>query len=252
MSSRKRAPTDVRWHGENLVKHVGAWIHEDGNTWPELCKRISGGHLAIRKVSRAWNYGRARHNGARRLPYDIRIRIMNSVLVPTITTFSRTRFWGAHQIRRLQTVVNSAVRRCMGVHIGMMHDHGITDAKLMEAVQWEPIRNNLARYALLWLGHVARMPLGSRPRQFVFGWWHGHHGQPHAPSRPNTVDRTLGGGGGNIVNRLVPFGSRPGRGCGWYTRSIRRHPPIRSSNAGSGRGDKAGRSPPERLWQLRT
>ena len=52
---------------------------------------------------------------------------------------------------------------------------------LMQAAQWEPISSNLARYSLLWLGHVSRMSVDRRPKQLLFGWWEDHARRPSAP-----------------------------------------------------------------------
>jgi hypothetical protein len=94
--------------------------------------------------------------------------------MPTIICFGRTRYWKVVLKHTRQRVVNAAVRRCLGMHLAKMREGHITHEQLCAAAQWEPFEHTIARYSLLWLGHVARIPNHRRSKQALFGWWKGH------------------------------------------------------------------------------
>eukprot|EP00969_Alexandrium_andersonii_P096220 4248818-Alexandrium_andersonii.AAC.1 len=64
-----------------------------------------------------------------------------------------------------QRVANVAVRRAMGMDCQMMTQLDATDAQLYAAAGWESMRELIERQTMVWVGHVARMPLHRLPKQ---------------------------------------------------------------------------------------
>ena len=96
---------------------------------------------------------------------------MRSVVVPTLTTFSRSRAWTRAQILHLQKIQNYALQRAFGLDKLAMHELHITNAQLHAAAQWPFIEDVIMEQSLRWLGHIARMPITRLPKIALFGTW---------------------------------------------------------------------------------
>ena len=96
---------------------------------------------------------------------------MRSIILPTLTSFGRTRAWTKAQIAALQTVQNYALQRVFGLDRLALHELHITNEQLHKAALWPPIRTVLMRQTMRWLGHVCRMPLHRLPKLALFGTW---------------------------------------------------------------------------------
>ena len=110
---------------------------------------------------------------------SLRVRVMKSIVTPKLSTFGKTRPWTLAPLARMQRVLSQAIRRCFDMHLRLMHATGVTDEALRQAAQWEPIKATVMRQTMTWLGHVARMPIERRPKQFMFGWWQDHVRKAH-------------------------------------------------------------------------
>ena len=100
-----------------------------------------------------------------------RLRVMRSVIQPTLTSFGRTRPWTRAQIGALQTAQNYALQRVFGLDRLALHELHITNEQLHNAALWPPIRTVLMRQTLRWLGHVCRMQIHRLPKLALFGTW---------------------------------------------------------------------------------
>eukprot|EP00972_Heterocapsa_arctica_P078266 11541557-Heterocapsa_arctica.AAC.1 len=106
---------------------------------------------------------------------------MRATVPAVLTTFCKTRAWTRYQLSRVQRIANKAVRSCFITRLRDMKRFGISDDKLREVAGWDKMDELVSRYALTWLGHVARMPIHRRPKLLLFGWWDGRRRKPHAP-----------------------------------------------------------------------
>ena len=98
---------------------------------------------------------------------------MKQTVVPTITSFARSRAWNKRELWQIERVARYAVRRAMGMDFRAMRDHHISDDMLYKAAGWDTMKDVIRRLSLQWVGHVARMPIHRRPKQMLFGWWAG-------------------------------------------------------------------------------
>ena len=139
-----RNPYDVRNRYEKAtVRHVGGVLHEGGATGPDTTHRASAGMQNVRRIASIWAKGSKRgtgdHDGNRGVKRSTRIRVMEAVIPPTLTSFARSRRFTRHQIEAYQRVVNYAVRRAMGITIYDMRDHHITDLQLHNFTKMQPM-----------------------------------------------------------------------------------------------------------------
>ena len=124
-----------------------------------------------RKVAKAWGVGSHRGRGAESgVVKSARLKVMKGTVVPSLTTFCRSRAWSRAALGQIQRVANYAVRRAMGMDIHNMREWHVSDAAMYKAVGWESMADVVRRLSLSWLGHVARMPIHRTPKIAIFGW----------------------------------------------------------------------------------
>eukprot|EP00974_Lingulodinium_polyedra_P117268 11162590-Lingulodinium_polyedra.AAC.1 len=58
----------------------------------------------------------------------------------------------------------------MGLDGYALQEHHIADAEVFAAIGWEDVVDLIRRQSLVWVGHVARMPVWRMPKQTLFGW----------------------------------------------------------------------------------
>ncbi|CAE7564138.1 unnamed protein product [Symbiodinium natans] len=108
------------------------------------------------------------------MPLAIRVKLMKVVLMPTITSFGRSRQWNQEHLHRLQRVVHRAIHRCFNVRPQWLQQHHVKRRDMAAFVGWEPVEATLGRQCLNWLGHVARMKKEELPKLALCGWWSGY------------------------------------------------------------------------------
>ena len=106
-----------------------------------------------------------------RIKLIARLRVMRSVVAPTLTTFGRSRTWTRGQIGMLQSAQNYALQRVFGLDKLAMHELHITTEQLHRAAVWPTIQQVLMTHTLKWLGHICRMPIDRLPKLALFGTW---------------------------------------------------------------------------------
>lgn len=167
-------PDHARDHPQvsHKVRHVGGIISQSGGQWKDTLHRSIQGKLRAKEIAKAWSTGTHRGRGnTSRVKLLARLRVMRSVVIPTLTTFSRSRAWTRAQILMLQKTQNYALQRAFGLDKLAMHELHITNAQLHAAAQWPPIEEVIMEQSLRWLGHVARMPITRLPKLALFGTW---------------------------------------------------------------------------------
>jgi hypothetical protein len=93
-----RKPYDTRNAGEtDVVRHVGGYLHETGKVHTDNVRKIVAASRKIKQVGRAWMYGK-NIGTKKKLPRNVRVRIMKAVIMPTLTCFGRTRNWNTSLI----------------------------------------------------------------------------------------------------------------------------------------------------------
>ena len=76
-----------------------------------------------KEIAKAWSTGTHRGRGdTSRVKLLARLRIMRSVIQPTLTSFGRTRPWTRAQIGALQTAQNYALQRVFGLDRMALHE----------------------------------------------------------------------------------------------------------------------------------
>ena len=147
------------------VRHVGGYLTEAGTQWKDTAHRCVQGKTNARKVAKAWSLGASHGRGrSSAVKLATQLRVVKSTVMPTLTTFGRSRAWARAQVRALQTVQKYALQRAMGLDKMAMHEYHITNLDLHKAAAWEPVRSTLARNTLRWLGHVARVNTNRLPK----------------------------------------------------------------------------------------
>ena len=98
-------------------------------------------------------------------------------MVPSLTSFCRSRAWSKGEIDKIQRVANYAVRRAFGMDRFIMQEHHVRDKQMYKAAGWDPMITYIQRQSLIWLGHIARMHVDRLPKVALFGWWQGQEGR---------------------------------------------------------------------------
>ena len=165
LSGTKRKAYDVKFRGEtDSVRNVGGWITNSGRNDEDTRQKVKKGYAAARLVAKAWGLGSTHGRGRESLTMkETRLKIMKTVVIPSITTFARSRAWTKEQLRQVQRVANYAVRRCMGMDILLMQEHHVSDEMLYAMSGWETMEQLISKHTMWWLGHVGRMPIIRRP-----------------------------------------------------------------------------------------
>ena len=177
-----RPGTDVPWLGEaGTVKHVGAMLAERAGHAAETHKRAQKAAGKVSEVSGAWLRGRTKHYARTDISVSTRIKVLKAIIKGTLMSFARTRAWQTNQINRVQGVIHIAIRRCLGYRLRDLRKAGITNEVLRNLAQWEKFDTAVRRASLLWLGHVARMPVEAPQKQVLFGWIDGHGAKMRCP-----------------------------------------------------------------------
>ena len=156
----------------NAVRHVGGIISDTGSQWKDTIHRCIQARRRIKEIAKAWSTGTERGRGqTSRVGLLARLRVMRSIILPTLTSFGRTRTWTKGRIEALQTVQNYALQRVFGLDRLALHELHITNEQLHKAALWPPIRTVLMRQTMRWLGHICRMQLHRLPKMALFGTW---------------------------------------------------------------------------------
>ena len=109
------------------VRHVGGILSSTGAQWKDTIHRCQQAKRRAREIAKAWSTGTHRGRGSTsRIKLIARLRVMRSVVVPTLTTFGRSRTWTKGQISMLQSAQNYALQRVFGLDKLAMHELHIT------------------------------------------------------------------------------------------------------------------------------
>jgi ribonuclease HI len=175
---------DVPWLGEApTVKHVGALLSHRASHAAETSARLLKSQQKLGWVASAWTQGRGAHRNKSRIKFSVRIQVMKAVVKGVLFSFSKTRAWQQNHLQRAQKVINMAIRRCLGLRLGILRSAGLNNANLRRLVQWEEFESAVRRSTLMWVGHVARMAVEKPQKVAMFGWIDGNKARPRAPPR---------------------------------------------------------------------
>jgi hypothetical protein len=195
MNGVPRVPTDVRNQGEAAtVRQLGGWLSEDSRQYADTAVRVAAGKGRVRAVSKAWGsegrFGRGERSKVKR---HVRLTIMKAVVMPTVTTFCKTRAWTTRQLDQVQRVANYAVRKALGIDSYNAQEHHLKDLDMYRAVGWDRVVDVVMRQSLAWLGHVARMPISRHPKIALFGWVAGKTPRQHGVGvlQPNWLKEVM-------------------------------------------------------------
>ena len=156
---------------QKTVKHLGAFLNDSADYWPDTKKRVQAGFFAVRRIAKLWSLGTARGRGnSAGLNKARKLQVMRTVLEGTLLAGGKTRTWSKAQERKAQQVLSSGIRIALGVDRMSMWQHGYSDEGLRNLFHWDSFEHLLHRQVLRWIGHVARMPISRLPKIAVFGW----------------------------------------------------------------------------------
>eukprot|EP00435_Cladocopium_sp_Y103_P050363 s395_g15.t1 len=100
------------------VRHVGGILSDTGSQWKDTLHRCTQARQRAKQIAKAWSTGTHRGRGqTSRVKLLARLRVMKSIIIPTLTTFGRTRSWSKAQIN----VQNYALQRVFGLDRLAMH-----------------------------------------------------------------------------------------------------------------------------------
>ena len=156
---------------KHTLKHLGAFLNDCADYWPDTKKRVQAGYLAVKRIARLWSLGTPHGRGKRGgVATSRKLKVMRTVVEGTVLACGKTRVWSKVQERKMQQVLARAIRRCLGLDVFNMREHGYSDDSLRRLVQWDTFEVLLHRQVLRWVGHVARMPITRLPKIALFGW----------------------------------------------------------------------------------
>ena len=156
----------------NKVRYVGGLLTDRGTQWADTTSKCLKARQRAKDIAKAWSTGTAHGRGrSSRVKIATRLKVMRSVVVPTLVALGRSRAWTNGQIAALQAVQTYALQRCFGLDRILVRDHRITTEQLHKAAQSPMIKDVLSAATLRWVGHVARMPTSRLPKQGVWGFW---------------------------------------------------------------------------------
>ena len=156
----------------NKVRHVGGLLTDTGTQWADTTSKCLKAKQRAKDIAKAWATGTAHGRGrSSRVKIATRLKVMRSVVVPTLVALGRSRAWTNGQIAALQAVQTYALQRCFGLDKLLVRDHHITTEQLHKAAQWPTVKDVLCAATLRWIGHVARMPTSRLPKQALWGFW---------------------------------------------------------------------------------
>ena len=165
------APPPSHWtlpdgHRIELVKtfkYVGGLTSCDGSQAPAIARRISTASFAFKNLQPVLKAHSGADMATRRVLY-------NTHVLPALT-YSAAETWALtdQQWNTFSPVHNSFLRRMAGVRLG---PEFISNRELYEVTGSMPLRQHIARRRMRCLGHLARMPPGSLPRDTVTATWH--------------------------------------------------------------------------------
>ena len=168
----------------DTVRHVGGYLSATATQWKDTIHRGSMAMQRARAVAKAWSLGSSKGRGATSgIRFATRLKVMHSIIVPTLTAFGRSRAWTRAQVEHLQTRQNYAIQRALGLDRMAMHEYHVRNQDLHAMAQWEPIEKVLARQTLRWMGHVARMPTHRLPKIAMWGHWQDAEPGQFGPTR---------------------------------------------------------------------
>ena len=184
LSSTAASSYEVPFLGEaQSIKHVGALLSARGTHAAETQARIGKTVQKLGWEASSWTQGRGAHRNKRRIRYSVRITVMKTVVKGVLSIFSKTRLWQVNHLTRAQKVIQMAIRRCLGVRMGLIQQAGLNNRVLTHLAQWESFDNMVRRATLLWIGHIARMHVDQPQKAVLFGWLEGAQAKAHAPSK---------------------------------------------------------------------
>ena len=156
---------------QRTIKHLGAFLNDSGDYWPDTKKRVQAGFFAVRRVARLWSLGTPRGRGSHKgLTQARKLKVMRAVLEGTVLACGKTRVWNKVQELKAQQVLSRGIRRALGVDRHNMREFGYSDEGLRLLANWDSFETLLHRNVLRWVGHVARMPISRLPKIALFGW----------------------------------------------------------------------------------
>ena len=171
LCSGGRLPTETLAQFERrTLKHLGAFLNDCADYWPDTRKRVQAGYLAVKRIARLWSLGTPHGRGCRPgLSTHRKLKVMKAVLEGTVLACSKTRVWSKVQEKKMQ-VLSRGVRPCLGLDVFSTREHKYSDAGLRRLVHWDSFEQLLHRNVLRWVGHVACVPISRLPKIALFGW----------------------------------------------------------------------------------
>ena len=139
-------------------KYVGGLTSCDGSQAPAISRRISTASYAFRNLRPVLKAFSGADMATRRTLY-------NTYVLPALT-YSAAETWALtdQQWNTFSAVHNSFLRQLAGVRLG---PDCISNQELYRVTGAPPLRRHIAQCRMRYLGHLARMPPGSLPRDML-------------------------------------------------------------------------------------
>ena len=102
LCSGGRSATEVLSQFERCtMKHLGAFLNDCADYWPDTKKRVQAGFLAVKRIARLWSLGTPHGRGSSRgLSNSRKLKVMKAVLEGTVLACSRSRVWSTVQEKK--------------------------------------------------------------------------------------------------------------------------------------------------------
>jgi hypothetical protein len=139
--------------------YLGSLLHASGSMQPEVSRRMCLAGKAFRQLRPVLSN--------RFVSLATRLRIYKAIVIPTLTygaaeawapTLDQMRQIDAFNTSCLRTIINRPTRDNMT----------ISNVELYHETQHPAITHLLRKHRLRWLGHLARMPSSTQPKQLLF------------------------------------------------------------------------------------
>ena len=137
----------------DLFIYLGSIVDKLGGTDADIKARKGKARSAFKRMKNVWS--------SAMLSTRIKVRIFNSTIKPVLLYGSETWRMNSTPINKVQTFVNSCLRKILRIHWPEV----ISNQELWEKTRQTPIKEDITQRKWRWIGHTLRKPDGCITRQ---------------------------------------------------------------------------------------
>jgi len=158
MRTNNKQEQPIELQGENILDtdrftYLGSMVSQDGGADDDIRSRINKARFAFTTLHAIWR--------SKTLSLQNKIRIFNTNVKSVLLYGSETWRVTKTNTKKLQTFVNSCLRRILGIR----WPEKISTASVWERTKQKPIAHDIQKRKWGWIGHTLRKPANNVARQ---------------------------------------------------------------------------------------